>query len=121
MVKILLSDDSDNVLDSMVRYLGMFDTEVHSFPYNDLAQSDLESGFEPDYILTDYDYGGGHRNGVDYIKALRANGITTPIALISGSSQQQLMKEVKDIPNVFVIEKGSTAMWNRLLQYLGIK
>jgi DNA-binding response OmpR family regulator len=105
-MKVLISDDDQNLLDSMVRYLERYDIEVHGFLYNDLAMNDLEAGFTPDFILTDYDYGCGRRNGVDYIKALRSKHFTVPIALVSGSSKQQLMKEIEGIDNVVVIEKS---------------
>lgn len=74
--------------------------------------SDGESGvelclsIEPDIIVTDYRLPGGD-TGTEVAKRLRAEGVTAPIAVLTGFVAPQVTRDAKGIDDVSVFSKDS--------------
>jgi len=110
-MNFLISDDSTEILNASVRCIkdAFPDADVRGFEFADQATREIENGFQPDFVFTDYDYGIGRQNGISYIKTLRSMGVNVPVFLISGSSMNYLNDEIEkeQLTGVNVLSKGA--------------
>jgi len=111
-MKILISAGYAGFLNSLVKYLETTckDVEIRGCQYTEQAIQEIENGFQPDVILTDYKYPFGKLNGDDYLKTLRTKGITAPAFLIIGSVSNEISNAIRrqefpNIPDVVVVRK----------------
>ena len=107
MPKVLIADDEPHIRSVIELKMAGAGFEVHAVSNADLALEGARR-FQPDLLITDYRMPGA-MNGVDLVRALRADPGTEgiPIILLTGSVavMQRLQNELRDIGQLTLLSK----------------
>jgi CheY-like chemotaxis protein len=115
--KILVADDVIEICSTFAAFVkALCNADVRTAMSPDAAWKIIKSGFQPDMILSDYDFG-IYGDGIEFVRSLRIAGLTTPIAVIS-SSNLTLIRSALANEDVTVIQKGSTKMLSEIQQFV---
>ncbi|NBC37419.1 response regulator [Novosphingobium sp. FSY-8] len=95
MKHILIVDDSPTILMSMEGVLSRAGFQVSKAPSGEDAVRALQNGVRPNLVITDLNMRG--MNGIDVIKAIRANSATrfTPVLMLTTESAQDKRQEAR--------------------------
>ena len=110
MPRILVLDDSQDDLDLINRYCTKHGWRCYRHKDQDEALAALAAE-DYDVFVLDHNLN-GKRDGGTIARDLRADGIETPIVLISGSLTPQLREQVDDIDLLWCVQKNGT--WEAL-------
>jgi len=95
-LRVLVIEDDALALSAIQMLLKSWGCAVHAAPMAPSAQDVLESGFEPDFIVSDYRLGNGV-SGIQAIGGVRALfGRQVPACLISGDTDVGLIRLAHD-------------------------
>ncbi len=106
-VTVLFIDDDPAIVEAMTMLLETTGIQVHAALNGDDALAQVNGGFQPDMIVSDYRLPG--MNGVTLIQQLRkVSGADLPTVLMTGDTSTQEIKSV-NLPNCTILHKPVNA------------
>lgn len=85
--RVLIVEDNPDVAAALIAALELFDVDVQHEADADAALRRLESGFQPDFLLSDVQMP-GHLSGIDLAERVRVRWPTLRMALMTGYAEE---------------------------------
>ncbi|HEY8719386.1 response regulator [Pengzhenrongella sp.] len=108
MLRVVIADDSRVMRQIIIRTLRQagYDWDITEASDGDLAL-DIVTQERPDLVLSDWNM--PSMNGIDLLRALRANGDDVPFAFITSESSAEMRQQAESAGALFLIAKPFTA------------